>query len=159
MTKHNVNITTGHHERPRVEVDGTDISSGLRGVNIEIGLDGIPRIEAEIAVSVIDVMRLASPNAEVVLSLPPGAHEALVALGWTPPNVASAHLGYAVIETDHEGNNPSFCVHGPDPVDTVYEDAEANRASNEKSHGARSRFVVCKLVPVPLRDLESEVRP
>ncbi|MFF4417079.1 hypothetical protein ACFYY8_31550 [Streptosporangium sp. NPDC001559] len=85
MARHNVTITTRHREHPCVEVDGHDISTGLRNMSIEIGLDGIPRIEAEIAASAINVVRLDAEDADVVVSLPPGAHEALIALGWTPP--------------------------------------------------------------------------
>lgn len=87
MSRHNVTITTGVDQNEhRVEIDGRDIAPGLRSVNVEFGPGGRrPKIVMELSASMIDVINLGSPDTEVMLSLPDGAREALIALGWTPP--------------------------------------------------------------------------
>ncbi|MEV4246978.1 hypothetical protein AB0J63_26640 [Streptosporangium canum] len=59
-----------------------------------------------------------------------------------------ALLGYAVIETDSEGNYPSFCVHGPDPVDTDYAHAHDQWRLLTGRLRPDSQYFICKLVPV-----------
>ncbi|GGK61548.1 hypothetical protein Sme01_03300 [Sphaerisporangium melleum] len=56
-------------------------------------------------------------------------------------------LGYAVIESDGNGGYPSFCVHGPDPVDTDYARAYDQWRLLAESRPNR-RYSICKLVPV-----------
>jgi len=62
-------------------------------------------------------------------------------------------LGYTVIETDADGRYPTFCVHGPDPLDTDLETAKQHQASLTSRYGQRGeRYVVCKVVPLEDRE-------
>lgn len=81
MTRHQVEIrNTGPHTY-RVLIDGADIAKGLAGLTLRMGVDRAPMLELDL--QLVDVAGLGSVEAEVALG--EGAHEALVALGWTPP--------------------------------------------------------------------------
>jgi hypothetical protein len=67
-------------------------------------------------------------------------------LGTGPDKAEPASLGYAVIETDADGNNPTYCVHGPDPVDTDYGCAYDQWNWLKDRQGRH--YTICKLVPV-----------
>ncbi|MGW4505704.1 hypothetical protein ACWENO_13795 [Streptomyces sp. NPDC004436] len=80
MSIHQVEI---HQTGPayRVLVDGVDVARHLDSLTFEARAGLPPRLRLEI--DVVDVTTLGSVETEVVLG--GGAHEALVALGWTPP--------------------------------------------------------------------------
>lgn len=85
MSRHQVEI---HQESPykyRVLVDGVDIARSLTRLTLRMGVGEIP--ELDLGLQVIDVTQLGSIEAEVLLGA--GVHEALVALGWTPPEGSS----------------------------------------------------------------------
>jgi hypothetical protein len=61
-----------------------EIGTGLRSVTISQGASGrdfLPHVVAELAMVAAEV----EGTAEIDVVLPPNAHDALVALGWTPP--------------------------------------------------------------------------
>lgn len=64
-------------------------------------------------------------------------------------------LGYAVIETNLKGEDPSFCVHGPDPVDTDYAHTHDQWRYLEDNRPGR-RFFLCKLVPIEPAEPEGD---
>lgn len=81
MSRHQVEI---HQERPdkyRVLIDGVDIAHDIAGLSLRMSVGYLPQVELDL--TMIDVTRLGSMEAEVILGA--GAHETLVALGWTPP--------------------------------------------------------------------------
>lgn len=81
MSRHQVEIVSDGPLKHRVLIDGADIAKSLAGLTVHMGAGELPRIELD--VQMVDVSRLGSLEAEVVLGA--GAHDALVALGWTPP--------------------------------------------------------------------------
>ncbi|MFD9603308.1 hypothetical protein [Streptomyces sp. NPDC059970] len=81
MSRHQVAIGSDSPLRRRVVIDGTDIAKGLAGLTVHVHAGEVPRVELDVHLT--DVSRLGSVEAEVALSA--GSHEALVALGWTPP--------------------------------------------------------------------------
>ncbi|MFD4912841.1 hypothetical protein ACFWNR_06415 [Streptomyces virginiae] len=84
MSRHQVEIHPDSLDRCRVLVDGVDIARGLVGLHLRMGVGEIPQLDLDL--KVIDVTRLGSVETEVALGA--GVHEALVALGWTPPESA-----------------------------------------------------------------------
>jgi hypothetical protein len=66
----------------RVVVDGVDLSPGLTGINLTMGVDEIPRLTLD--VQLIAVTEVTDIESKVTIR--PAAHDALVALGWTPPS-------------------------------------------------------------------------
>jgi hypothetical protein len=81
MTSHRVEIgtTKGGHS---LAIDGHDVSRAATGLTLTMGLAGtMPELQLDL--QLIDASTLGSVEAEVILGA--GAHEALVALGWTPP--------------------------------------------------------------------------
>jgi hypothetical protein len=66
----------------RVLVDGTDIARHLDSLTFSVQTGLPPTLRLEIGM--VDVTTLGSVETEVVLAA--GAHEALVALGWMPPD-------------------------------------------------------------------------
>ncbi|MFD5675602.1 hypothetical protein [Streptomyces sp. NPDC127040] len=81
MSRHQVEIHSAGPHSYRVLVDGADIAKGLVGLTLRMGVDQVPSLELDL--QLVDVAGLGPVEAEVVLG--EGAHEALVALGWTPP--------------------------------------------------------------------------
>lgn len=68
----------GHGE---VTIDGTNISSAVRAVNVLLTAGSSPRLEIEL--SVLDVTCDISDGVDLLI--PSDTREALVRLGWTPP--------------------------------------------------------------------------
>jgi hypothetical protein len=63
-----------------VELDGQRIESAIRGLTLSAHVGYLPTLEVDFAVaSDVDV------EGEVRWYIPPSTHDALVALGWTPP--------------------------------------------------------------------------
>ncbi|MFE2140196.1 hypothetical protein ACFXA3_00250 [Streptomyces sp. NPDC059456] len=81
MSRHQVEIHQDSPDRYRVLVDGVDIAQGLAGLSLRMSVGMIPRLDLDL--QLIDVTQLGSIEAEVMLTR--ATHEALVALGWTPP--------------------------------------------------------------------------
>lgn len=81
MSRHQVEIGSSGLTHS-LKIDGHDISCGATGLTLDMGVAGtLPRLQVDL--QLIDVSTVSSIEAEVVLGA--GAHEALVALGWTPP--------------------------------------------------------------------------
>ncbi|HEY5834995.1 hypothetical protein [Streptomyces sp.] len=76
-----VSITGEGRFKTRVIVDGVDLSRGLTGINLTIGAGETPKLTLD--VQLIDVTEIQDIDAQIYLS--PASHDALVALGWTPP--------------------------------------------------------------------------
>ncbi|MFC4034554.1 hypothetical protein ACFO3J_24200 [Streptomyces polygonati] len=72
-----------HH---RVIVDGVDLSRGLTGLSLRIGIGSVPELTLD--VQLIDISELKDIEAKVLIA--PATHDALVTLGWTPPEETSA---------------------------------------------------------------------
>ncbi|RSN12827.1 hypothetical protein DMB42_11660 [Nonomuraea sp. WAC 01424] len=69
-----------------VTLDGHDLSKGLRSLSIDVDpRKSGPRVSAELAIDAIEVTGLALRDSRSFVSMPDGAREALIALGWTPP--------------------------------------------------------------------------
>jgi hypothetical protein len=81
VTRHQVEIHQDSPDRYRVLIDGTDIARGLASLTVRMEVGRVP--QAELVLQLVDVTQLGSIEAEVVLTA--GAHDVLVALGWTPP--------------------------------------------------------------------------
>jgi hypothetical protein len=88
MTRRNITIATGP-DQARIELDGHDIAPAVREAVITVGRAGQTSVTVELAISTVDVISLGSPDAEVLLSLPDDVHDALIALGWTPPGACT----------------------------------------------------------------------
>jgi hypothetical protein len=65
----------------RILVDGQDISSAVRGVILKSRVDELDTVLLEL--HVVEGTGMESGDARVMI--PPQTHDALVALGWTPP--------------------------------------------------------------------------
>lgn len=67
--------------RSEVIVDGYDVAHGLRSLTLCAGASEpeVPQLELNLVLAEVDV------GGEVTVIVPPGTHEALVALGWSPP--------------------------------------------------------------------------
>lgn len=65
---------------PRLAIEGTDVTSDVREAELRLRPGLPPRLVIE--VDLVDVSTLGALDAEVVLG---SGHDALVALGWTPP--------------------------------------------------------------------------
>ncbi|MGW8703502.1 hypothetical protein ACWGOK_42475 [Streptomyces eurythermus] len=81
MTRHNVEISV-EGSRGQVLIDGHDIARCVTNLTFTAGIgQDVPTLTLDL--NLIDVTRLGSPETEVLLGQ--GAEEALVRLGWTPP--------------------------------------------------------------------------
>ncbi|MGW1221450.1 hypothetical protein ACWD6O_13785 [Streptomyces californicus] len=80
-TRHDVDIEV-HGPMGRISIGGEPIES-VRALTFRAGVDKLPSIELELAVH--DVTRLCSKDTEILL--PDETVKALIALGWTPPQV------------------------------------------------------------------------
>lgn len=78
--KYDVEITMDG-VRGRVVVDGQDLSKGVRGFALRGGVGEITALELDL--NLIDVTRVSSTSTEILIA--DEASEALIALGWTPP--------------------------------------------------------------------------
>ncbi|WP_326828692.1 hypothetical protein OIE13_22390 [Streptosporangium sp. NBC_01810] len=86
MPKHKVAVLPGEHPwSPRIEVDDHDISHGVRAISVEYQAGRIPRVQVELAMSTVEVTQLGAKEVELLVSMPDGARDALIKLGWTPP--------------------------------------------------------------------------
>lgn len=65
--------------RSEILVDGYDVAHGLHSLTLCAGVDEVPQLELNLLLAEVDV------GGEVTVLVVPGTHEALVALGWTPP--------------------------------------------------------------------------
>lgn len=81
MSRHQVEIHQEGPEKYHVLIDGVDIAHGIVGLSLRMSVGEVPRVALDL--DLIDVTQLGSVEAEVILRS--GTHEALVALGWTPP--------------------------------------------------------------------------
>lgn len=66
----------------RVVVNGMDISSTVRGLKWESEVGSVPRMTLDLRL--FDVTTVGSPETEIFL--PTETRDALIALGWTPPD-------------------------------------------------------------------------
>ena len=78
---HKVSITGNGVTETSVVVDGVDLARGLTGLELTMGVGQIPQLTLD--VQLIDTTEIQDIEARVYLS--PASHDALVALGWTPP--------------------------------------------------------------------------
>jgi hypothetical protein len=85
MSTHHVTVTAQGAEQ-RITIDGKDVTHDLQSADIELRPGRPARMTIE--VDLIDVTRLCDPETVVVLGR---GHDALVALGWTPPAGASSN--------------------------------------------------------------------
>jgi hypothetical protein len=67
--------------RHKVLADGQDISHGVRSVRLSLDPGELPSVELELAVIEIDGIDVEESR----LYVPDATREALIALGWTPP--------------------------------------------------------------------------
>lgn len=65
----------------RLVIGGHDISNAVRAFVVRGGVGELPTLELDL--SVHDVTRLESVEMEILV--PPATRDALIALGWTPP--------------------------------------------------------------------------
>lgn len=65
----------------RIEVDGHDISTAVRGVDVRLRAGELPIVDLDLVVH--EVQRLEMAEAEVVIDS--DVRDALITLGWTPP--------------------------------------------------------------------------
>lgn len=71
--------------RGSVTLDGTDLSTSVRAVELRAEAGEPAFVTLELALDEIDVTRLASAEAEVLVNLPDDMIRVLTVLGWTPP--------------------------------------------------------------------------
>jgi hypothetical protein len=76
-----VRITDVRINTAKVEIDGVDVSSATRALMFRHEVGHRPELELELGV--FDVSEIDSPDVKIMIT--PSTHEALVALGWTPP--------------------------------------------------------------------------
>lgn len=92
MAKHTLSIS-GQPWRPRVEVDGHEITSGIRRILVDIdarhGRLG-HSVELDLAVDAIEIRDFAVEHPDFVVSMSAEARDALIKLGWTPPSDAAS---------------------------------------------------------------------
>ncbi|MFE2021313.1 hypothetical protein ACFW9O_25025 [Streptomyces sp. NPDC059499] len=69
-----------------ITVGGTDISKGVSAITWRSSLDEYPSMELELRV--FDVTTLSSEDTEILI--PEETAQALIAIGWTPPDATSA---------------------------------------------------------------------
>lgn len=73
-----IHITMGAGQG-RFEVGGHDLSTVTRAITLRFEAGGVPEITAELAVLDGDI------DGEATVRIPAKTREALIALGWTPP--------------------------------------------------------------------------
>lgn len=75
--------STGANLSAVVKVGDHDLSNATRGVYMRADVGEITKVELDLAI--IETQQVDVADADVIVSLRPGVHEALIALGWTPP--------------------------------------------------------------------------
>lgn len=83
--RHDVDIKVNSSSMGSVTVGGTDISKGVRAITWRAALDEFPCLELELRV--FDVTTLSSEETEILI--PEETAQALIALGWSPPEATS----------------------------------------------------------------------
>jgi hypothetical protein len=85
MSRPSVTVTTNADGvgRHRVEVDGHDISKAVSKATLWLSGGEPPELDLELRV--FESQRIEAAEAEI--TIPAETHDALVALGWTPPAV------------------------------------------------------------------------
>jgi hypothetical protein len=72
-----------HQEKPweaSIMLDGVNVADSVRGVNIALSADSLPKVELDLAI--IDVsLDLGHPQ----IFIPAATRHLLIELGWTPP--------------------------------------------------------------------------
>lgn len=71
---------SGHGRDGRVVLDGHDVTNGVRGFVLRAGVDCVTELELDVVAA-----DGATFDGEVRLVIPESTRDALVALGWTPP--------------------------------------------------------------------------
>jgi hypothetical protein len=72
---------TGGPVVAKIELDGTDISNAVRGLNLAMSVDSVPRVELDVL-----VLDASSHEVEGVAAyIPDATRELLLKLGWTAP--------------------------------------------------------------------------
>lgn len=86
MSRHQFEIKSdGRPGCYQILIDGTDIAQGVTELDLSMRLNEVPTVTLDL--KLIDVTELGSIEAEVMLGA--GVHDALVALGWTPPEAGA----------------------------------------------------------------------
>ena len=83
--RHRLQVETEGPGRARLLLDGQDISHGVTDLVVRLGVGEVARAELDLVL--LDTTRIDSPDTEI--TIPISTHEALVALGWTPPEDAA----------------------------------------------------------------------
>jgi hypothetical protein len=99
MTDHKLSISGPPHS-PAVHLDGHNLSRALRALSIRFEAGHLPKVEAELAICEIDVASMGVRDSEIVISMSDAVREALIELGWTPPE----HHGLLI--ENHEPGSP-----------------------------------------------------
>lgn len=63
-----------------IEVDGHDISAAARAFRLDADVHGIPQLVVDLV-----VLESSTVSGEATVVIPEATREALIALGWTPP--------------------------------------------------------------------------
>lgn len=71
---------TSNGFRGRLEIDGVDLSDAVRAVTVRHEVDNLPTVTVELCLFTGDVN-----GSEAIAHLPDETRDALIALGWTPP--------------------------------------------------------------------------
>ncbi|MEO3860887.1 hypothetical protein [Acrocarpospora sp. B8E8] len=133
-------ITPG--SRSDVVIDGQRLT-GVRGINLTASVHEKPQLSLDLVIREVEI------DGEFHIEVPDKTRAALITLGWTPPDQA---IGYEIIRTTREGDQPEHTVHGPDPVATDPDEARARFADG--AHAREwERLVLCKLVAINPDDL------
>lgn len=66
--------------RGAVEVDGVDLSDGIRGLTVRLGAGQLPQVELDL---IIVDLELEGDDSRLII--PEATRAALIALGWTAP--------------------------------------------------------------------------
>lgn len=80
MNPRQIKITSTSSRDATVELDGHDISRSLTGVQIDMNAGSCPEVTLEVAVGTFVTF-----EGKARVQIDWSAHEALLALGWTPP--------------------------------------------------------------------------
>lgn len=85
MTERKLTLSGGGPASYAVDLDGHDLSKGVRRLTIEVEAGNRPRVEMELTVHAIEVTEIGVKDSHFEVSMPDEAREALITLGWTPP--------------------------------------------------------------------------
>lgn len=77
--KRSVSITA-HATTGTLKVDGNDLTDAVRGVDISLRAGHLPVIHLDLV-----ILDLESVTTDAKVFIPDATREALIALGWTPP--------------------------------------------------------------------------